>query len=127
MRVATMSDPQLSSIERSLGELRGDVRSLLRELERDRVQSRESRGRLYERIEKIEADVKIVGAVASQARDKADATAKTLAEEVKPQTDKIKALGIKGGGFLAGAALIGGLASAPAWAAIADAFQKMIK
>ncbi len=51
----------------------------------------------------------------------------TLLKDVKPQTDKLKNLGVKGGGFLAGAALIGGLAAQPAWTAIANAFEKVFK
>ena len=120
-----MTDNQLSNIERSLGELRGDVRAILREIERDRQDSKESRKRVYDRVERVEESVEIAGQVAAQARDKAEAVSKIVTDEVKPQTDKLKNLGLKGGGFLAGAAMVGGLVSAPLFGSIASAIEKI--
>lgn len=122
-----MSDNQLSNIERSLGELRGDVRAILREIERDRQDSKESRKRVYDRVERVEESVEIAGQVAAQARDRSEANARTIKEEILPQTNRIKAMGIKGGGFLAGAALVGGLASQPAVAAVVSFIEKFTK
>lgn len=116
---------QLSKIERDIGELRGDVRAMLREMERDRADSKESRARAYERVERAEETAAIAGQVAAQARDVADGVSKLVKEEIKPQTDKLKNLGLKGGGFLTGAAMVGGLASGPMWASVASALEKI--
>lgn len=116
---------QLAKIERDIGELRGDVRSVLRELERDRMDSKESRSRMYDRIERSEETAAISGKVAAQARDVASDVDKLVRDEIKPQTDKLKNLGIKGGGFLTGAAMVGGLASAPLWSTAASALEKL--
>jgi protein subunit release factor B len=118
---------QLSNIERAIGELRGDVRAILRQMEQEREDAKDSRARVYERVERVEQSVTIAGQIAAQARDKATAVETTVTNEVKPQTDKLKNLGVKGGGFLAGAALVGGFAAQPVWAAIANAFDKLFK
>lgn len=118
---------QLANIERALGELRGDVRAILRQMEQEREDAKDSRARVYERVERVEQSVTIAGQIAAQARDKATAVEKTVTDEVKPQTDKLKNLGVKGGGFLAGAALVGGFAAQPVWAAIGTAFDKLFK
>lgn len=120
-----MTAQQLSKIERDIGELRGDVRSMLREMERDRVESKESRQRAYERVERAEETAAIAGQVAAQARDVADGVSKLVKEEIKPQTDKLKNLGVKGGGFLAGAAMVGGLASGPIWTTVISGLEKI--
>lgn len=122
-----MTANQLANIERALGEIQGTVKAIQNDMVRDRQESKEARQRTYERVEKVEESVGIAGQTAAQARDKADAVEKLVAEEVKPQTDKIKHLGLKGGGFLAGAAMVGGLVSGPIWTNIASAFEKLTK
>lgn len=122
-----MSDPQLSSIERSIGELRGDVRAILRQIEQEREDAKDSRARVYERVERVEESVTITGQIAAQARDKANAVEATLANDVKPQTDRLKLIGLKGGAFLAGASLVGGFAVQPVFAAMASAVEKFFK
>ena len=122
-----MADPDLNTIHNQLGELRGDVKSILRQMQQEREDAKDSRARVYERVERVEESVTIAGQVAAQAMDKAMAVEKTIADDVKPQTDKLKNLGIKGGGFLAGAAMVGGLAAQPFWTAIASAFEKITK
>lgn len=118
---------QLANIERAIGELRGDVRAILRQLEQDRDDAKDSRVLIYERVERVEQSVTIAGQVAAQARDMATAVQHVVNNEVKPQTDRLKNLGVKGGGFLAGAALIGGLAAQPFWSTIVSAFDKVFK
>lgn len=132
---------QYDNIQRTLGELRGDVKAILREMERDRNDSREARRVMYERIERVEESVVMTGQVAAQARDKikevetlADDTKDKLTaldnvvtKDMKPQTDRLKNIGLKGGGFLAGAALVGGFAAQPVWAAVANALDKVFK
>lgn len=122
-----MTEPQLNRLLETVGELRGDVKALLREVERERKDSQESRSRVYERIEHVEKTAVLAGQVAAQARDVAEGVSKLVAEEVKPQTDKLKHLGLKGGGFLTGAALVGGLASQPLLTSIASAFEKVFR
>lgn len=122
-----MTANQLANIERALGEIQGTVKAIQNDMVRDRQEAKEDRQRTYERVEKVEESVGIAGQTAAQARDKANAVEKLVAEEVKPQTDKIKHLGLKGGGFLAGAAMVGGLVSGPIWTNIASAFEKLTK
>ena len=124
----TMADgDQLSQIHSQLGELRGDVKSILRQMSQDREDGKDSRARVYERVERIEESVTIAGQVAAQARDKAKALEALVVEEVKPQTDKLRNLGVKGGGFLAGAALVGGFVAQPFWTIVASAVDKFSK
>lgn len=122
-----MADPDLHSIHSQLGELRGDVKAILRQMEQEHDDAKESRARVYERVERAEESTRIAGKVAAQARDMAASLGKTVIEEIKPQTDKLRNLGVKGGGFLAGAAMVGGLAAQPFWTAIASAFDKITK
>lgn len=117
-----MTDP-LHKMAGDIGRIAGTLEAMEKRMDRDEA----SRSKIYARFEKVEEDISIVGAVAAQAREVAVAAVKTLNEDVVPQTSKIKNLGAKGGGFLAGAALVGGLASAPLWTQIAAAFDKMVK
>lgn len=128
----------LRSLEMQIGKLTGSVEALIRELDRDRREAQEGRQRLYTRLEKgedeasarfdrVEAEIKVVSSVASQARDVAAAVSKTVTDDVKPQTDKIKNLGLKGGGILTGVALVAGLGSGPAWAAVTNFFTNLTK
>lgn len=120
-------DPTLGGIQRALGELRGDVKAILRQMAQEREDAKDSRIRVYERVERVEESVTIAGQVAAQARDKANAVEAVVTKEVLPQTNRLKMIGIKGGGFLAGAAMVGGLAAQPFWTAIASAFEKITK
>lgn len=120
-------DPTLGGIQRALGELRGDVKAILRQMAQERDDAKDSRQRVYERVERVEESVTIAGQVAAQARDKANAVEAVVTKEVLPQTNRLKMIGIKGGGFLAGAAMVGGLAAQPFWTAIASAFEKITK
>lgn len=122
-----MSDPQLSNIERSIGELRGDVRAILRQFEQEREDAKDSRARIYERVERVEQSATLAGQVAAQARDKVTLVEATLTNDVKPQTDRLKMLGVKGGAFIAGASLLGGYAAQPFFSSIAAAFEKIFK
>lgn len=121
-----MANIDLSTVHQQLGELRGDVKAILRSMEQERQDARDARARVYERVERVEKSVAIAGQVAAQARDKADIVEKTILEDVKPQTDRLKNLGVKGSGVLAGAALVGGL-TPPVYAAVADALGKIFK
>jgi len=132
---------QLANIERTLGEIQGTLRAVHRELERDRQDSKESRERMYKRIAEVdnkfyELEQKIesanntavmAGQVAAQARDATKATDQLIKTEVVPQTNRLKSLGTKGAGFLAGVALAGGLMSAPLFTSIASALEKVFK
>jgi predicted nucleic acid-binding Zn-ribbon protein len=118
---------QLSNIERSIGELRGDVRAILRQMELEREDAKDSRARVYERVERVENSVAITGQIAAQARDKANAVETTLTNDVKPQTDRLKLLGVKGGAFIAGASLLGGFVAQPFFTTVAAAFEKIFK
>lgn len=135
----------LDNIYSRLGELTGLVKGLTGELQRDRElarqreeriadelkndreEAREGRARLYARIESLDKDLGITNQIAVQARDKAAAVEKTVLDDVKPQTDKIRNLGIKGGGIIAALALVGGLGGSQAAAAVSTFIEKLMK
>ncbi|AVX04363.1 hypothetical protein MXMO3_01838 [Maritalea myrionectae] len=120
-----MNSSQTTNIERLLGELLNETRSLRRDFERDRVDAKESRTRVYNRVERLEESIEITAKVAAQAREASQKNTSTIDKEIKPQTDRLKNLGVKGGGFLAGAALMGGLVSAPIVQAVVAALEKL--
>lgn len=121
------SDVSIAAVHRQLGELTGLVKAMTRELERDREEAREGRARLYARVEQIDKDLALTSQIAVQARDKVAAVEKTVIDDVKPQTDKIRNMGLKGGGALAAIALVAGLGGGPAFAAVASFFEKITK
>lgn len=120
-----MTSQQLAKIERDLGEIVAGQRAILREMERDRQESKESRARLYKRVDEVESSAAISGKVAAQARDRVDALEKIVVEEVKPQTDRLKNFSLKVSGFFIGVALISSAVSAPLWNGITAAIQKL--
>lgn len=122
-----MNDGQSANIERLIGEVLNETKSLRRDFERDRIDAKESRTRVYDRVQRLEESIEITAKVAAQAREASTKNTKTIDEDIKPQTDKLKNIGAKGGSFLAGAALVGGLASAPFFQAVASAVEKLTK
>lgn len=84
-----MSD-STDEIMRALGRLEEAVSGLRRDFTDEKEHGAESRGRVYTKLEKIEEDVSIVGQVAAQARDKANALEITVNTDVKPATDDFK-------------------------------------
>jgi hypothetical protein len=97
-------------IMRILGRLEEGVDRLRADFTDEKEHSAESRGRMHTKLEKIEEDVGIVGKVAAQARDKADAVGKIVSDDVKPVTDDVKrwrqlGLGLLGIIGIAGTAL----------------------
>jgi hypothetical protein len=117
----------LGSIDRQLGEVSAMLRSLHRELERDRQEAREGRARLYGKVEDLDKELSVTSAIAVQARDKVTSVEKLINDELKPQTDKIKNLGIKGTGFMAALALIGGIGGNQAMAAVSALITSITK
>jgi phage-related minor tail protein len=124
----------MSQIERTLGELSGGIKSVLRELDGLREERREDVLAAAERVNKIEGDLTIVGKIASQARDVADGAVKDVAslnkliiDDIKPQTDNIQKLSLKGMGFMVGIAFGGGALSTPVLGAIGSALDKLLK
>ena len=120
-----MTTNQLSDIERALGELRGDVRSILRQLVQERDDDKVIRSDMSERIGRVEVNVATASKVAAQALDVASGTERILNQEVRPQTDKLKNISLKAIGFLAGAGLLGGATATPVWSAIANVLGKL--
>lgn len=121
-----MSDNQLANIERSLGNVEGTLNALVKEIARDREDAAESRARIYPRVEHAEETTAVAGTIAAQARDKVDALSRVIHEDMKPQTDRLKNLWRRGSGFLAAAALLGGM-SQPAFATIVKAIGEFLK
>lgn len=132
---------QMSSLERTLGEVQGGVKAILRELDSLKVERREDVLATSTRMDRIETDLNIVGQTAAQARNTAtdaahaaSAATKELTDlknvvhnDIKPQTDNIKRLGLKGMGFLTGVAFLGGFLGNPALAAFGQAIDKFLK
>lgn len=132
---------QIADILHSLGSVEGGIVSILRELDSLKVERREDVASSNTRMDHIEADIGIVGATAAQAIDLANsakaeaAVAKgeaadlktVILEDIKPQTDNIKRLGLKGMGFLTGVAFLGGFLGNPALTAFGQAIDKFLK
>ncbi len=68
----------------------GRLEATIEGLKGDIADGKDSRGRIHAKLEKIEVDVSIVGQVAAQARDKANAVEQVVATDVKPATDDFK-------------------------------------
>lgn len=132
-----MSPPsmtQMNAISETLGEVQGGVKAILRELDALKVERREDVLATSTRMDRLESDVNIVGQTAAQARDTAKAASKEVEDlkqvvynDIKPQTDNIKRLGLKGMGFLTGVAFLGGFLGNPALAAFKQAIDKFLK
>lgn len=128
----TMS--QMNVISQTLGEVQGDVKAILRELDALKAERHEDVLATAARMSRIEDDLNIVGQTAAQAQDTAkSATSEVEAlkfvvhNDIKPQTDSIKRLGLKGMGFLTGVAFLGGFLGNPAFAAFWQAINKFLK
>ena len=125
---------QMNAISQTLGEVQGGVKAILRELDALKVERREDVLATSNRMDRLESDVNIVGQTAAQARDTAKAASKEVEDlksvvhnDIKPQTDNIKRLGLKGMGFLTGVAFLGGFLGNPALAAFGQAIDKFLK
>jgi hypothetical protein len=94
----------MHEIMRILGRLEEGQERMRADFEGEKVASRDSRGRVHEKLEKIEEDVGIVGKVAAQARDKADVVERLVIEDVKPATDDFKRMRTAG---IVGISLLG--------------------
>lgn len=88
-------------IMRILGRLEEGQERMRADFDAEKLTTRESRLRTYGKLEKIEEDVAIVGTVAAQARDKADAVEKVVVDDVKPITDDVKRMRLMGMGAIA--------------------------
>lgn len=86
----------LNEIMRALGRLEEGQERMTADIEA----SNDSRGRLHEKLDKLEETVGIVGQVAAQARNEAAEIKKTLHEDVKPATDDYKRVRAVGQGML---------------------------
>ena len=117
---------QLAGIERALGSVQGTLDALVKEIARDRDEALDCRSRLYARVEKAEETTVIASQVAVQAREEIKDLKAVVYEDMKPQTDRLKNVGLKASGFLAAAVLFGGL-SQSAFAHVVDVIGKIFK
>lgn len=120
----------LHEIMRILGRLEEGQERQRADFETEQEHTREARQRTYEKLEKIDVDVSIVGKVAAQARqeaadarDKAAAVEKVVVEDVKPTTDEIKRMRQRGIGALWAVGVVATLFGAT----ISDVLQSLIK
>jgi len=88
-------DEYLRDMAHSLGRLEEGLKHLQADIEEGRV----SRVRMYDKLEKIEEDVGIVGQVAAQARAEAAGVKRLVDEDVKPATDDFKRMQAVGTGI----------------------------
>lgn len=102
-----MSDAILHEILQKLGSIEAGQTQLRKDFDRERDQSRDSRGDLHdkvdvgnERMAHLEMTVQVSGQVAAQTRDKVEAMERTLNEDVKPTVDEFKRMKLLGWGFL---------------------------
>lgn len=89
---ARQGSDDMHEIMRILGRLEEGQDRMRADFEGEKIASRDSRSRVHIKLEKIEEDVGIVGQVAAQARDKADAVEKQVTEDVRPAVDDFKRL-----------------------------------
>lgn len=81
---------ELHEIMRALGRLEEGMERQRADFDSEKLVSRDSRGRMHTKLEKIEEDVSIVGKVAAQARDKAEVLELVVSTDIKPATDDFK-------------------------------------
>lgn len=117
-----------------LGEIKGMAVAILRELDQAREDRKERDEAIDHRLTHFDTSLNIAAAVASQARDKAGvlegkftALENTITNDIKPETDKLKRLTLKGIGFIAGAVLVANIAATPVWAAISGTLTEISK
>lgn len=95
-----MADDPLHQILRTLGRLEEGQERMRADFDAEKEATRESRGRMHTKLEKIEEDLGIVGQVAAQAREESAATKKLVDEEIKPVTDDVKRMRMIGLGIV---------------------------
>lgn len=95
-----MAEPDLNEIMRALGRLETGQERMRADFDAEKEATRDSRGRMHAKLEKIEEDVSIVGQVAAQARAESAATKKLVDEEIKPVTDDVKRMRLIGIGAI---------------------------
>lgn len=95
-----MADDPLHQILRTLGRLEEGQERMRADFDAEKEATRESRGRMHTKLEKIEEDLAIVGQVAAQAREESAATKKLVDEEIKPVTDDVKRMRMIGLGIV---------------------------
>src|SRR5690606_25164533 len=81
---------ELHQIMHALGRLEEGQERQRADFEDEKEASRESRGRMHAKLERIEETVTMAGQVAAQARDKAGEVGRSVTEDVKPATDDFK-------------------------------------
>jgi hypothetical protein len=106
-RPSSTSD-DLHEIIRSLGRLEEGQERMRADFDAEKVDTRDSRGRMHAKLEKIDGTVAIVGQVAAQARDRAESAHKMIVEDVKPVTDEIKEMRKLGRSTLVAVAFVAG-------------------
>lgn len=89
VRPAPAAD-DMHEIMRILGRLEEGQDRMRADFDGEKEASRESRGRMHSKLEKIEEDLGIVAQTAAQARDRADALKRLVDEDVKPATDDFR-------------------------------------
>lgn len=83
-----------------LGRVEEGLYRLRLDFEEEKNDTKDSRGRMHTKLEKIEVDVGIVGQVAAQAREEATELKRIIDEDVKPATDDYKRVRAIGKGTL---------------------------
>jgi hypothetical protein len=95
-----VAESDLNEIMRALGRLETGQERMRADFDAEKEATRDSRGRMHAKLEKIEEDVSIVGQVAAQARSESAATKNLVDEEIKPVTDDMKRMRLIGIGAI---------------------------
>lgn len=110
-----MSDQILHEILQKLGSIEAGQSQLRNDFDRERDQSRESRGDLHEkvdgltgRIAHVETTIQVAGQVTAQTRDKIGGLEATLTDDIKPTVDEFKRIKLMGRGVIVAAGIAGG-------------------
>ncbi len=89
-----------NELMRILGRVEEGIERLRADFEEEKQDTKDSRGRMHAKLEKIEEDVGIVGQVAAQARTVGTELQRLIDEDVKPATDDYKRVRAIGRGTL---------------------------
>lgn len=123
-----------NDLSNEIGEIKGMAIAILRELDQAREDRKERDDAIDSRLTHFDSSLNIAAQVASQARDKAGKLEEkftnlenTITNDIKPETDKLKRLTLKGVGFIAGAVLVANIAATPVWAAISGTLTEIGK
>ena len=85
-----MDDDVTAQVLLSLGRLEEGQARMRLDFNEEKDRTKDHRVVMYQKLDRLEENIGIVGQVAAQARDKSDAVRKVVDEDVKPATDDFR-------------------------------------